>query len=128
MDNDPRSLPKLLVNAVDEFVQLATSEIAVARAEVAEKASQATSGAIMLVVALVLLIPVTVVVLLAFATWLIEVGLRPSLAHVCAGILGLAVVGILALTGKAKLAPGNLALRHTSRELRRNRRAATRLR
>ena len=37
MDNDPRSFPRLLANAVDEFVQLLFSEIAVARAELAEK-------------------------------------------------------------------------------------------
>ena len=124
MDNDPRSFPRLLANAVDEFVQLLLSEIAVARAELTEKLSQATSGAIMLVVALVLLIPVSVILLLALASWFSELGLRASLAQLCAGLAGFAVVGLLALLGKSKLAPAKLSPKHTLREMKRNADAA----
>jgi len=120
MDNDPRSFPRLLANAVDQFVQLLVSEIAVARAELAEKMRQATSGAIMLVVALVLLIPVSVILLLALASWLAELGLRASLAQLCAGLAGFAVVGLLALVGKSKVAPANLSPKRTLSEMKRN--------
>jgi hypothetical protein len=127
MNNDPRSFPRLLANAVDEFVLLLLSEIAVARAELAEKIKQATSGAVMLVVALVLLIPVSVILLLALASWFAELGLRASLAQLCAGLAGFVVVGLLALLGKSKLAPANLSPKRTLREMKRNTDAVTRV-
>jgi uncharacterized membrane protein YqjE len=120
MDNDSRSFGRLLADAVDQFAKLFRSEIAVARAELAEKVAQAASGAAFLVVAGLLLIPVVVLILLALASWLTELGLRPSLAQLCAGAAGLVVVGVLALTGKSRVTPRNLALTHTLDELARD--------
>jgi uncharacterized membrane protein YqjE len=120
MDNDPRSFARLLADAVDQFAKLLRSEIAVARAELAEKAGQAASGAALLLVAGLLLIPVVVVLLLALASWLSELGLRPSLAQLCAGFAGLVVVGVLALIGKSRVSPRNLSPTRTLNELARN--------
>ena len=49
-----------------------------------------------------------------------ELGLRPSLAHACAGFAGRIVVGGLALTGKSKFSPANLAPKRTLDELARD--------
>jgi len=119
MDNDPRSFARLLADAVDQFAKLLRSEIAVARAELAEKAGQAASGAALLLVAGLLLIPVVVLLLLALS-WLSELGLRPSLAQLCAGFAGLVVVGVLALLGKSRVSPRNLSPTRTLDELARN--------
>jgi len=126
MDSDPRSLPRLLGDALDQFAKLLRSEIQVARAELAEKVAQAASGAGLLVAAGILLIPVAVLLLLALASWFIDLGLRPWLAQLCAGGAGLIVVALLALIGKSRVAPGNLALTHTADELSRDAEAAKR--
>jgi len=117
MDSDPRSFGRLLVDAVDQSTKLLRSEVAVARAELAEKARQAASGAALLAVAGLLLIPVAVLLLLALASWLSELGLRPSLAQACAAGAGLIIVGLIALIGKSKVSPRNLSPTHTLKEL-----------
>ena len=112
MQQDRRSVPRLAVDALNHVGLLLRSEMAVARAEFSEKVSQAVTGAVFLVVAGLLLIPVAVVLLMALAAWFVELGLRPSLAHACAGLVGLLIVGILALAGKSKVSPANLAPTH----------------
>ena len=112
MEQDRRSVPRLAVDALNHFGLLLRSEMAVARTEFAEKVSQAVTGAAFLVVAGLLLIPVAVVLLMALSAWFAELGLRPSLAHACAGLLGLLIVGVLALAGKSRVSPANLAPTH----------------
>ena len=120
MQSKRRSVPRLALGALNHVIGLLRSEVAVARAELAEKAGQAATGATLLVVAGLLAIPVAVVLLLALAVWFAELGLRPSLAHACAGLVGLVVVGALALAGKSKVSPTNLAPRRTLDELSRD--------
>jgi uncharacterized membrane protein YqjE len=124
MNTDPRSLPRLLGDTVDHFTNLIRSEVEVARAELAEKVKQAVSGVVMLVVAGLLIIPIAAVLLLALTAWLVELGLRPSLAHLSAGLLGLIVVGTLGSVGKSKVSPANLAPKRTLGEIKRNASAA----
>ena len=112
MQQDRRSVPRLAVDALNHFGLLLRSEMAVARTAFAEKVSQAVTGAAFLVVAGLLLIPVAVVLLMALSAWFAELGLRPSLAHACAGLLGLLIVGVLALAGKSRVSPANLAPTH----------------
>lgn len=120
MDNYPRSLVRLLADSVDQFAKLLRSEIQVVRAELAEKVAQAASGAGLLAVAGILLIPVAVLLLLALASGLTELGLRPWLSQLCAGGVGLIAVAILALLRKSKVTLGNLALARTTEELSRD--------
>jgi uncharacterized membrane protein YqjE len=127
MQNKRRSVPRLALGALNHVIGLLRSEVAVARAELAEKAGQAATGATLLVVAGLLAIPVAVVLLLALAVWFAELGLRPSLAHACAGLVGLVVVGVLALAGKSKVSPTNLAPRRTLDELSRDVEASRRV-
>ena len=120
MEQDRRSVPRLAVDALNHVGLLLRSEMAVARAELAEKVSQAVTGAAFLVVAGLLLIPVAVVLLMALAAWFAELGLRPSLAHACAGLAGLLIVGVLAFAGKSKISPANLAPKHVLDEVTRD--------
>jgi uncharacterized membrane protein YqjE len=69
---------------------------------------------------------VAVLLLLALASWLSELGLRPSLAQACAGGAGLIIIGLIAFIGKSKVTPQNLALTHTRAELSRDADAARR--
>ena len=125
---DQRSVLKLVADAVGQFSALIRSELKVVRAEMVEKATDVASGVGLLVVAAVLIIPATVLMLIAFAYWLIELGLlRSSLAHLSAGVLGLMLAGALAWIGKSKLAPENLKPEHTLHEMERDAAAAKRV-
>ena len=125
---DQRSVPKLISDAIGQFSALIRSELKVVRAEMVEKATDVASGAGLLVVAAVLIIPATVLMLMAFAYWLIELELlRSSLTHLSAGVLGLALAGVLAWVGKSKLALENLKPKHTLHEIDRDADAAKRV-
>ena len=126
--HDQRSVLKLISDAIQQFSALIGSELKVVRAEMAEKATEVASGVGLLVVAAVLIIPASVLMLIAFAYWLIELGLlRSSLAHLSAGAMGLVLAGVLAWIGKSKLAPENLKPKHSLHEIERDADAARRV-
>src|SRR5437879_2531697 len=102
---DQRSFVQLLADASDQFSRLMRSEIKVVRAEMAEKAVEVAIGVATLVVAAILLIPAMVLLLMALASWLVELGLRASLAHLIAALVGLVLSGGLFLVGKSRLNP-----------------------
>ena len=126
MKDDTRTIGRLAVDTVDHVSKLLRSEMAVARAEFAEKVSEAIAGAAFIVIAGLLLIPVVVLLLMGLAAWLIELGLRPSMANCCAGVAGLVLAGVLALAGKSKLSAENLSPKHTLDEVARDKDAANR--
>jgi len=117
MTSDPRSFVRLLADAADQFSRLLRSEIKVVRAELAEKVTEAATGVGALVLAAVLLLPTLVLLLLALASWFIELGLRASLAYLAAAGAGLIVSGALALFGKSRLSADNLKPRQSAREI-----------
>ena len=108
MADDRRSIARLLGDSVGEFAQLVRSEIAVAKAELFEKITQAGTGAGLLVGAALVFIPTMTLALLALATWLSELGLRGSVSHLIAAGLGLALTLVLAVLGVVRVAPRNL--------------------
>jgi uncharacterized membrane protein YqjE len=123
---EQRTALQLVSDAIGQFSALVQSELKVVRAEMAEKVTEVASGAALLVVAAILIIPASVLMLMAFAAWLVELGLRSSLAHLGAGVLGLVLAGALAWIGKSKLAAENLKPKRTLHELDRDADAAKR--
>ena len=117
MTRDPRSFVRLLADASEQFSRLLRSEIKVVRAELAEKVGEVATGLAALVLAAVLLVPTLVLLLMALASWFIELGLRASLAYLAAAGVGLIVCGGLALFGKSRLALDALKPRRTAREI-----------
>ena len=117
---DPRSFVRLLADASDQFSRLMRSEMKVVRAEMAEKAGDAAIGIGAVVVGAILLVPVLVLLLVALASWLMELGLRASLAHLAAAGAGLVLSGGLFLLGKSRLSPDHLKPRRSARELERD--------
>jgi uncharacterized protein YacL len=114
---DPRTLGELLSDAVDQLSKLIRNEVAIARAELAAKAKQAGVGAGFLVGAALLITPTVVLLLLALASWLIELGLRASLSNLIAAMVGLVLSGLLASLGMARLSPDNLTPERTIKEI-----------
>lgn len=123
---DNRSIAQLLADGLDEFARLIRSEMGVVRAEMAEKAIQAATGAALLIGAALLAVPSLVLALMALSAWLTELGMRASLANLIAAGAGIAIGVALALVGKSRIAPKNLAPSHIAREVERDVDAAKR--
>jgi hypothetical protein len=70
----------------------------------------------LLVGAGVLLIPAFILGLMALAAWLVELGLRASLAHLIAAGVGLALSALLGLIGKSRLSIKSLTPHNIARE------------
>ena len=118
--SDQRPISELMSDVVNQFNKLIRNEMAIARAELTEKAGKIALGAGLLIGGVLLLIPVLVLLLMALAAWLVELGLSSSQAHLIAAVVGLLVSAALALTGKSKLSPDQLKPKHTMREIERD--------
>ena len=117
---DQRTIGDLVTDAVHQFTKLLRNEVAIARAELTAKATEAALGIGLIVGGVLLLIPAMVLLLMALAAWLSELGLSNSLANLIAGILGLVISGVVGFVGKSRLTPENLKPRRTISELERD--------
>jgi Putative Actinobacterial Holin-X, holin superfamily III len=118
--NEERTITELVSDAANQFSKLIRNEVAIARAELAAKASEATTGVGLLMGGALLLMPPLVLLLMALAAWLVELGLRASLSNLIAGALGLVVSAVLAWVGMTKLKPEHLKPKRTLNELERD--------
>jgi hypothetical protein len=117
---DERGISELVRDAVNQFTKLLRNEMAIAREELSQKATEAAAGAGLLLGGALLLIPTIVLLLIALAAWLTELGLRASLSYLIAGVIGLIISGVLGSIGKTKLTPEHLKPKHTIREVERD--------
>jgi uncharacterized integral membrane protein len=107
--NDVRSISRMLGDAFEQLSQLVQTEIRLARAELADKATQAGVGIGLLFAGLLFMIAVLVLVLIALALFLTGFGMSPVTAHLLAAVFGAVISGILIAVGLARLKPSNLA-------------------
>ena len=117
---DERTVSELLGDVVNQFTKLIRNEMAIARAELTAKATEAAFGVGLLIGGALLAIPAMVLLLMALAAWLVELGLNSSVADLIAGVLGLLIGGALAYIGKTRLSPDHLKPRRTMREIERD--------
>jgi uncharacterized protein YebE (UPF0316 family) len=103
LSNDAGSIPGLLGDAVEQLGNLVRSELQLARAELSEKVGQAGKGVTYVAAAGVLMIPVLVVLLLALALWLNQLGVSPVVSHLIAAAIGAVLSVILAFLGLNRL-------------------------
>ena len=115
--DDMHSISRLFGDALENLSKLIRTEVQLARAEITEKASQAAIGAGMVFGALLLLVPALVLILIALALWLTQLGLSPVLAHVLSGCLAVLLSAALAFAGLSRLKPSGLKPRATIREV-----------
>jgi len=120
LSRDLNDIPRLFGDAVEQLGKLVQNETQLARAELSRKITQAGIGAAYIVGAGVLCIPVLVLLLIALALWLIQVGLSPVAAHLVAAAVGGLVSGILAMIGISHLKPENLEPKITIQQLQRD--------
>ena len=117
---DHRPMSELFTDAINQFSKLVRNEVALARAEIASKVSAAAVGIAMLGAAACLLIAAMVVLLLALAAWLSELGLSDPLANLAAGVIAVLVCAGLAYFGIKRLNPENLAPHRTIEQVQRD--------
>jgi uncharacterized protein YacL len=117
---DSRPVSELFADALKQLSKLMGNELQLARAEIAVKASEAMSAVGLVVGAGISLVPALVLLLMALAAWIEELGTRPSIAHLIAGAVGLVIGGILAGIGMHRLKANPLAPKRTIEQLQRD--------
>jgi uncharacterized membrane protein YqjE len=122
--NDSRPVSELFTDALTQFSKLMRNELQLARAEMSMKVAQAMTAMGLLAGAAIFLIPTLVLLLMSLAAWLVEIGIRPSVAHLIAGVVGLLVVAILAGIGLNRLKTNSLVPRRTLDQLQQDATAA----
>jgi hypothetical protein len=117
---DLNAIPRLFGDAVEQLGKLVQNEVQLARAELAQKIARAGMGAAYVAGAAVLAIPVLVVLFIALALWLTQLGLSPVGAHLAAAACGAVVSAILAVVGMSHLKPENLKPTITMQQIERD--------
>jgi len=115
--SDAHSISRLLGDAVEQLSHLIQTEIRLARAELADKATRAGIGVGLLFGGLLLMVPALVLFLIALALVFIQVGLSPIAAHFLAGLAGAAASGLLIVMGLGRLKPSGLTPDTTIRQV-----------
>ena len=120
-----RSIPELFGDAFSQLAKLIGNEFALARAEVSEKAAQASRAAGLIGAGAVLLIPGLTLLLFAAAAGLIRSGFSEPVAYLVAGGGGGVVLAMLLIaTGLTRLSGDTLKLKATLHEVQRDQAAA----
>jgi len=120
LSDDLNTIPRLFGDAVEQLGKLVQNEAQLARAEISQKITMAGIGAAYVIGAAILGIPVLVVLLIALALWLGQLGLSPPLAHLAAAACGAAISIVLAVVGMSYLKPENLKPKVTIRQVERD--------
>jgi uncharacterized membrane protein YqjE len=120
MSTETRSIAELFSDALHQFTKLVRTELQLARAEIAAKASEATMGIAFIAGAALAMIAALVLLLFALAVWLVELGVPDPLAYLVAGVIGALISAFLGWTGMNRLKPDNLAPERTVKQFQRD--------
>jgi Putative Actinobacterial Holin-X, holin superfamily III len=114
---DSKPISGLFSDALQQFSRLMRNEFALARAELVDKGKTAARGGAMIAGGGVLAVPGLALLLMALAAFMIELGMRASLACLLSGILGLVIAGLVAWSGVKQLQGNALVPRRTIGQL-----------
>lgn len=117
MDQNNRSITELFRDLVEQASKMIRHEVGLARAEMMEKAGQASSGATMLAMALIFGIG-AVVVLLGAAVIALSNVVAPWLAALIVGVIAALLAWAMAEKGKSDLRARNLIPNRTIESVR----------
>lgn len=117
---EAKPVSELISDALAQFSRLIRNEVALARAEVTGKARQVARGGAMLGVAAFVALPALVILMLALAAFLHELGLAWSLSYLITAVVGFVVAGILAMLGMNRLQAEALLPNRTINQLHRD--------
>jgi hypothetical protein len=120
LQNDIKSLRELVSSALYQASGLVSNEMALARAEIAEKVGQVGRGAGMIIAGAVILMPALTLILLAIAAGVMGYGMTPGLAYLVTGVGAAVVAGLVIAVGMGRLSGEQLKPETTIDEMRRN--------
>jgi hypothetical protein len=120
LGDNMRTVPELFTSAVTQLADLARTEGQLARAEISEKMTLATTGLGLIVGGAILLMPALVVLLEAAVAALVDNGIAPYWAALIVGGAGLLLGLILLLIGVSRLRAGKLVPDKTIQQLQRD--------
>jgi hypothetical protein len=115
--SDARSISRLLGDAFEQLSLLVQTEIRLARAELADKATRAGTGVGLVFGGLLLMVPALVLFLMALAQFFTGLGLSPVTAHFLSGLVGAALSAVLIMVGLNRLKPSELTPDVTIRQV-----------
>jgi hypothetical protein len=118
--SDLNAIPRLFGDAIEQLGKLVQNEVQLARAELLQKLTKASVGVVYVVAAAVFCIPALVVLFIALALELTQLGLSPVFAHLAAAASGAAISAVLAMVGISHLKPENLKPKVTMQQLERD--------
>ena len=117
---DHRSVSELFADVLNQFSKLMRNEFQLARAELSVKAGEMINAVGLLIGAALFVIPTIVLLLMAVAAWMEELGLPPSVANLIGAVVGLVIAGILAAIGANRLKSNSLVPQRTLDQLQRD--------
>lgn len=117
LSTDSKSLSALFGDVVDQMGHLVATEVRLAQAELSRKVDEAGRGAALLVAAGVFMIPAVVMLLMALALWLSQMGIAASLSYVISAAVGGALSVAFLFTGLDRLNPKKLKLKSTMQQI-----------
>jgi hypothetical protein len=124
---DRNSFADLLSVALSQLAKLFQNEVDLARAELAEKASEIGGALKYITAGAVIIIPALVLILFAAAGGLIEIGMPEPAAYLCTGVAAGAVALILIVVGARRLSVESVKPSVTLDQIRRDKVAAEEL-
>ena len=117
LSTDSKSISALFGDVVDQLGHLVATEVRLAQAELSQKIDEAGRGAAFLVAAGVLMIPAVVMVLIALALWLSQIGIAAPLSYLISAAVGAALSMAFLATGLGRLNPKRLKLKSTMHQI-----------
>ena len=117
---DSKPVSELISDALQQFSRLVRSEVALARAEMTDKAKQVVRGSAMLVAAAAFALPSLFILMMALAALLVETGLPASLSYLITAVVGFIITGALAMVGLGRLRAEALVPNRTINQLHRD--------
>jgi len=108
VSGDLNAIPRLFGDALEQLGKLIENEAQLARAEFSQKLTQAGIGLAYIIGAAILCIPAVVMLLIALALWLTQLGLSPVVSYLASAGWGAAISIVLAMIGKGYLQPASL--------------------
>ena len=120
MTTESRSIAELFSDALHQFTKLIRTEFELARAEVAAKANGAAMGIALIAGGAMAMSAALVLLLLALAVWLVELGIPDPIAYLTAGVAGALISAALGWAGMSRLKPSNLTPERTVEQLQRD--------
>jgi hypothetical protein len=127
LSTDSKSISALFGDVVDQLGHLIATEVRLAQAELSRKVDEVGRGAAFLVAAGVLMIPAVVMLLIALALWLSQMGIATSLSYLISAAVGGALSMVFLFTGLGRLNPKRLKLKSTMQQINQDVAAARKL-